>query len=122
MTEVNKVAAQVMTGLGNGSGIDIFQLATDLTNVERLPKQRAIESAQAKTEAAISAYSVLAFQVNQLKTAFSALNDASELTTATGNSSKSAQIAITSTTGNAFSGTRCRSAMYQIATAMLSCH
>ena len=105
MTEVNKVAAQVMTGLGNGSGIDIFQLATDLTNVERLPKQRAIESAQAKTEAAISAYSVLAFQVNQLKTAFSALNDASELTTATGNSSKSAQIAITSTTGNAFSGT-----------------
>lgn len=105
MTEVNNIASQVLTSLGNGSGIDIVQLATDLTNVERLPRQRAIEAAQAKTEAAISAYSVLAYQVNQLRTAFSGLNDAAELTSATGTSSKSSQVSITATSGNAFTGT-----------------
>lgn len=105
MTEVNSVAAQILTGLGNGSGIDIYQLANDLTDVERLPKQDALNSAKAASEAAISAYSVLSFQIGQLRNAFANLNDAAELTSASGSSSQSSSVSITTATGAALSGT-----------------
>ena len=103
MTEVNSVAATILTGLGNGSGIDIYQLATDLTDVERLPKQDALNSSKAASEAAISAYSVLSFQIGQLRNAFANLNDAAELTTASGTSSHEA-VAVTSVSGDALAG------------------
>ncbi len=105
MTEVNSVASKILTGLGNGSGIDIYQLATDLTDVERLPKQDALNSAKAASEAAISAYSVLSFQIGQLRNAFANLNDAAELTSASGSSSQSSNVSVTTATGAALSGT-----------------
>ena len=103
MTEVNSVAATILTGLGNGSGIDIYQLANDLTDVERLPKQDALNNSKAASEAAISAYSVLSFQIGQLRNAFANLNDAAELTTASGTSSHEA-VAVTSVSGDALAG------------------
>ncbi len=105
MTEVNSVASKILTGLGNGSGIDIYQLATDLTDVERLPKQDALNSSKAASEAAISAYSVLSFQIGQLRNAFANLNDAAELTSASGSSSQSSNVSVTTATGAALSGT-----------------
>ena len=105
MTEVNSVASKILTGLGNGSGIDIYQLATDLTDVERLPKQDALNSSKAASEAAISAYSVLSFQIGQLRSAFANLNDAAELTSASGSSSQSSNVSVTTATGAALSGT-----------------
>ena len=92
MNEVNSIGSQILTGLGNGSGIDIYKLATDLTDVERLPKQQALESAKAQSEAAISAYSVLSFQIGELRNVFNKLNDAAELTSASGTSSQTANV------------------------------
>ncbi|MDG0980567.1 MAG: flagellar filament capping protein FliD [Halieaceae bacterium] len=104
MNEVNSIGSKILTGLGNGSGIDIYQLATDLTDVERLPKQDSLNSAKAASEAAISAYSVLSFQIGQLRNAFANLNDAAELTSASGSSSQSSNISVTTATGAALSG------------------
>ena len=36
---VDSVASNVMTSLGNGSGIDITKLARDLADVEKAPKR-----------------------------------------------------------------------------------
>jgi len=105
MNEINGIGSQILTGLGNGSGIDIAKLASDLTDVERLPKQQALESAKAQSEAAISAYSVLSFQIGQLRNVFNSLNDAAELTSASGSSSQTANVEVTAATGAALSGT-----------------
>jgi len=105
MNEVNGIGSQILTGLGNGSGIDIAKLASDLTDAERLPKQQALESAKAQSEAAISAYSVLSFQIGELRNVFNKLNDAAELTSASGTSSQTANVEVTAATGAALSGT-----------------
>jgi flagellar hook-associated protein 2 len=104
MNEVNGIGSQILTGLGNGSGIDIAKLASDLTDVERLPKQQALESAKAQSEAAISAYSVLSVQIGPVRNVFNNLNDAAELTSASGTSSQTANVEVTAATGAALSG------------------
>ena len=70
MTEVNNVASTVLTTLDVGSGIDIVKLSEDLTNAEKEPKQEKIQGDIDATEASISAYALVKFQVDALKTAF----------------------------------------------------
>ena len=84
------VTAQIMTTLGAGSGLNITKLAEDLTSVERAPKQAKIEAAVTATEAKISAYGLISYQVGLLQTAFEALNDADELSTNSASSSDTA--------------------------------
>jgi hypothetical protein len=84
------VTAQIMTTLGAGSGLNITKLAEDLTSVERAPKQAKIEAAVTATEAKISAYGLISYQVSLLQTAFEALNDADELSTNSASSSDTA--------------------------------
>lgn len=98
------VASSVLLNMGNGSGIDIIKLARDLTDAEQLPQQDRITQAQAKTEASISAYAVLKYNVNLLKSQFDQLNDAQELATPAASSSNTAAISIASTHGNAVNG------------------
>ena len=43
MAEVSSVATSVLTTLGVGSGLDVFKLAQDLTDVEKVPKQKSID-------------------------------------------------------------------------------
>ena len=81
MTEVNNVASTVLTTLDVGSGIDIVKLSEDLTNAEKEPKQEKIQGDIDATEASISAYALVKFQVNALKSAFENLNDANEIAT-----------------------------------------
>jgi flagellar hook-associated protein 2 len=69
-----------MSALGAGSGIDIKDLAQSLTDVERKPREEAIQGRIDKTEGRISGYSAVMFGLKQLKDAFASLNDRSDFT------------------------------------------
>ncbi len=86
----NNVTSQVMTTLGAGSGLDITKLAEDLTAVEKEPKQAKIEAGVTATEAKISAYGLISYQLGLLQTAFESLNDADEIAQPSGVSSNTA--------------------------------
>ena len=104
MADAGSVSSQVLTTLGVGSGLDVFKLAQDLTDVEKVPKKESIESDITATEASISGYGLVSFQVGQLQKAFEKLNDADELATSTGSSSNTSAISLTSLDGAAAPG------------------
>ena len=104
MTEVNNVASTVLTTLDVGSGIDIVKLSEDLTNAEKEPKQEKIQGDIDATEASISAYALVKFQVDALKTAFEKLNDANEIATSTGTTSDATKITLSNVQGSATAG------------------
>ena len=66
MAEASSVSSQVLTTLGVGSGLDVFKLAQDLTDVEKVPKQQKIERDITATEASISGYGLVSYQVGLL--------------------------------------------------------
>ena len=98
------VGSSVLLSMGNGSGIDILKLARDLTNAEQLPQENRIETAQGKTEAAISSYAILKFNVELLKEQFNGLNDAQELATPVATSNNTSAVTAAGTLGSALSG------------------
>jgi flagellar hook-associated protein 2 len=98
------VASSVLLNMGNGSGIDIIKLARDLADVEVMPQQDRVTRAKTDTEAAISAYAVLKYNVELLTEQFNGLNDAQELATPVAVSSYTSAISIGSTQGSAVSG------------------
>ena len=104
MTEVNNVASTVLSTLDVGSGIDIVKLSEDLTNAEKEPKQEKIQGDIDATEASISAYGLVKFQVNALKSAFEKLNDANEIATSTGTTSDATKITLSNVQGSATAG------------------
>ena len=104
MTEVNNVASTVLTTLDVGSGIDIIKLSQDLTDAEKGPKQEAIQNDIDATEASISAYGLIKFQVGVLKAAFEKLNDANELATSNGTTSDATKMTLSALQGSAAAG------------------
>ena len=86
VTAADSPTAQIMKTLGAGSGINITELAQNLTDVDKAPRQEKIDAAVAATEAKISAYGLISYQVSLLQSAFEALNDADELATNTASS------------------------------------
>ena len=98
------VASSVLLNMGNGSGIDIIKLARDLADTELMPQQDRVTRAKTDTEAAISAYAVLKYNVELLTEQFNGLNDAQELATPVAVSSNTSAISIGSTQGSAVSG------------------
>jgi len=98
------VASSVLLNMGNGSGIDIIKLARDLADAELMPQQDRVTRAKTDTEAAISAYAVLKYNVELLTEQFNGLNDAQELATPVAVSSNTSAISIGSTQGSALSG------------------
>jgi len=98
------VASSVLLNMGNGSGIDIIKLARDLADAEMMPQQDRVTRAKTDTEAAISAYAVLKYNVELLTEQFNGLNDAQELATPVAVSSNTSAISIGSTQGSALSG------------------
>ena len=103
-TTGSSIANTVLTTLDVGSGLDIGKLAQDLTDAEKVPKQNSINSDIADSEASITGYAEVSFQVNLLKTAFEAINDADELATSNGTSSDSTKVSFSSVAGNAAAG------------------
>jgi len=100
----SSIASTVLKTLEVGSGLDTSKLAQDLTDAEKLPKQNAIKGDIADSEAAISGYAEVSYQLGLLKTAFEALNDADELSNSTGTSSASTKVSFTSVSGSAAAG------------------
>ena len=105
MSEVNSVASTVLTTLDIGSGLDIAKLSKDLTDAEKVPKQEVIQGDIDATESSISAYALVKFQVDALKTAFEKLNDANELATSKGTTSDATKLTLSSVAGSAAAGT-----------------
>ena len=104
MSEVNSVASTVLTTLDIGSGLDIAKLSKDLTDAEKVPKQEVIQGDIDATETSISAYALVKFQVDALKTAFERLNDANELATSKGTTSDATKLTLSSVAGSAAAG------------------
>jgi flagellar hook-associated protein 2 len=104
MSDPSNISSQIMTTLGVGSGMDVFKLAQDLTDVEKIPKQEAIESEITATEASISGYALVSYQIGLLQTAFEQLNDLSELKSSSGASANESLINFTSVDGSASAG------------------
>ena len=104
MSEVNSVASTVLTTLDIGSGLDIAKLSKDLTDAEKVPKQEVIQGDIDATETSISAYALVKFQVDALKTAFEKLNDANELATSKGTTSDATKLTLSSVAGSAAAG------------------
>ncbi len=94
-------AQQILTTLGAGSGIDIFKMSRDLTDVEKLPKQEKINENIAATEAQISAYGLVSYQLAVLKQSFEGLNDANEMATNTSASTNATAASFSSLDGTA---------------------
>lgn len=98
------IASKVINTLGNGSGIDFAQLARDLADVEKAPREARITAATEAAEAKISAFAVLKYNVQLLIDQFKSLNDASELATPKATSSDTTVVSVISTDGSANSG------------------
>jgi len=104
MTEVSSVANTVLTTLDIGSGIDSQKLAEDLTNAIKIPQENRIQGQIDASEASISAYGLVKFQINQLKASFEKLNDVNELATSAGSSSDITKMTVSSVSGTAAAG------------------
>lgn len=105
MTEVSSVTNTVLTTLDIGSGIDSTKLARDLTDAIKIPQQSTIQKNIDSSEAAISAYALVKFQLDTFKKSFEAFNDSNELATSTGASSDVTKMTVSSVLGSAASGT-----------------
>jgi flagellar hook-associated protein 2 len=104
VTEVSNVANTVLTTLDIGSGIDSQKLAQDLTDAIKIPQEKNIQGKIDASEASISAYGLMKFQIDSLKASFEKLNDANELATSAGISSDVTKITISETAGTAIEG------------------
>ena len=105
MTEVSNVANTVLTTLDIGSGIDSVKLARDLTDAVQIPQTKAAQEKIDSSGVSISAYALVKFQVDKLKTSFESLNDANELATSKGASSQTNKMTLTAVSGAAVAGT-----------------
>lgn len=100
----NSISSTVFTALDIGSGMDSSKLALDLTNAEKVPKERSINADIEASEASVSGYALVSAKIKQLQTTFESLNDADELSTGSGSSSDSTKLSFSSVTGSATPG------------------
>ena len=94
-------ASTILTTLGAGSGIDIFKMSRDLTDVEKLPKQEKINEKIEASTAQVSAYGLVKYQLEVLKLSFEGLNDANEMATNNASSTNSTAVNFSSLDGTA---------------------
>ena len=97
-------ASSVLASMGSGSGIDIIKLARDLSNAEKAPQEARLTDAKERSEAKISAISVLKYNVDQFIGKLNGLNDAAEITSAAASSSNTNAATITAS-GSPIAGT-----------------
>ena len=90
-------ARAVMTKLGTGSGVDTASLAQSLVDAETIPKKSLIEKSIAKGEARISGYSAMSLSLDNIRTAFKALDDPSEVNALQSTNNNTAALTVTST-------------------------
>ena len=60
----SSIGSSILLTLGSGSGINVQELATNLTNAEKLPAEYALQGKIDKTEAKISGYGLISSPVS----------------------------------------------------------
>ncbi|MGA1695145.1 MAG: flagellar filament capping protein FliD [Burkholderiaceae bacterium] len=95
------VDTNFVSAFGAGSGVDTKSLAKSLVDAERAPKESLINRKIEKTEARISGYGAAMAILNNLKTAFQGLNDATDFNS----------LAVSTGGSNAFGATATSSAL-----------
>lgn len=83
-------ARSVMTKLGTGSGVDTATLAESLVEAEKAPRKGILDAAIAKGENRISGYSAMLLNLDNIRTAFKALDDPADVNTLQSSSSSTA--------------------------------
>lgn len=89
------VKQNIIKTLGAGSGIDTSALAQSLVDAERIPAEDAINTKITKSEAKISGYAAIRYSANELKNAFSGLNDVSDFNSLSVRNSNTAAFGVT---------------------------
>jgi flagellar hook-associated protein 2 len=100
----SSVGSSILLTLGSGSGINVQELATNLTNAEKLPAESVLQRKIDKTEAKISGYGLISSQLDILASAFEKINDANEIYSTAGKSSNDIAVSFLSVTNKAPEG------------------
>ena len=77
------MATNIISALGAGSGVDVKALAQGLVDVEKQPREDAINAKIDTQERRISGYSALMLSLGNVKTAFQKLNDLNDFNAST---------------------------------------
>ena len=99
-----QTAANIVKTLGAGSGIDINSLAQSLVEAEQAPQRDRINAKITQTQSRITGYNAVKYALADLKTAFSALKDASAFNSLNASNSQPTAFSV-STTSAATTGT-----------------
>lgn len=92
-------SADIIGALGAGSGVDVKVLAQSLVDVEKMPREEAINTKIDDQERRIAGYSALMLSLENVKTAFQKLNDLNDFNAGTAtNSDPEAVNAVTTST------------------------
>ena len=87
----SKAGAAAIASLGTGSGMDVKSVAQAIVDSQKVPQSDAINKKIDQSNAKISGYSAIRYVLDQLKTAFSDLNETTDLNAVSvGNSQTSA--------------------------------
>lgn len=90
------MATDIIGALGAGSGVDVKSLAQSLVDVEKMPRESAINTKIDNQERRIAGYSALMLSLETVKTAFQKLNDLNDFNAGTvSNSQPTALSAVT---------------------------
>lgn len=90
-------AANVVSALGAGSGIDTKSLANSLVEAEKAPRATAINKNISKNESIVSGFAAVKYSLSTLQTAFDALKDASDFKSITATNSNTSAFTATAT-------------------------
>ncbi len=97
-------AANVVSAMGAGSGIDTKSLANSLVEAEKAPRASAINKNITKNEATVSGYAAVKYSLTTLQTAFDDLKDKSDFKSITATNSNTSAFTATASssadTGN----------------------
>lgn len=99
--QTNSQGSKITTALNVGSGVDIQELATSLSEAELNPKIESTKSKITDSETRISALGILKSGISRISTALARLEDSSSLTSFSAGSSDSAAVAATAVAGTA---------------------
>ena len=92
-------AANVVSAMGAGSGIDTKSLANSLVAAEKAPRETAINRNISKNEATVSGYAAVKYALTTLQTAFDDLKDTSDFKSISATNSNTSAFTATVTSG-----------------------
>jgi len=103
-TSTGSIGSSILEDINGGSGINIDELATNLTNAEIQPQKDLVQTNIDETNAAISGYGLVSLQLDTLATSFEQVNDANEIYTTEGTSSNPSAVSFLNVTNDAVEG------------------